>query len=65
MLKVLGPVHMIPLSGTSRLPMISPRIVVFLLKFYCVHMKERAGPFAEILLEFARIIGRRGENFPM
>jgi hypothetical protein len=27
-----------------------------------VHMRKRAGPLAEISLEFAEIIGRRGEN---
>jgi hypothetical protein len=30
---------------------------------HCVHMRKRAGPLAEILFEFAEIIGRRDENF--
>ena len=56
---------MILLSGTSRLPMISPRSCFPSKIFYCVHMKKRAGPLAEISLEFAEIIGRRDENFPI
>ena len=31
----------------------------------CVHMRKRAGPLAEISFEFAEIIGRRDENFPI
>ena len=55
---------MIPLTGTSRLPTISPPIY-FPIKFcIAVHMRKRAGPLAEISFEFAEIIGRRDENFP-
>jgi hypothetical protein len=49
---------MILLTGTSRLPMISPPSY-FPIKFCIVFIweSERAGPLAEISVEFAVIIG--------
>jgi hypothetical protein len=61
----LGPVHMIALTGTSRLRL-TDDLASYLFSYkilHCVHMRKRAGPLAEISFEFAEIIGRRDENF--
>ncbi len=56
-------IFIIPLSGTSGLPMISPGSC-FPIKILFRSYHTRAGPLAEISLKFAEIIGWRDENFP-